>query len=234
MFEQYTESARRVIFFARYEASALSSASIDTEHLLLGLVREGRGVAGEILKRGGLTHGAVQRQLEDAKDPAAPTPTSVDIPLAPHALKALRGAAEEAERMDAPHIGVEHLLLGLLAVPDSVAGRILAAHGLRLDEVREEVRLRAPAKRAQSDHGIPSNDWPTFCNGSSSTGRPTACHSFSERAIRVDIALPDEKWVVTFFDDRRIAVEVFLRSGVVEDAVALERLFDKLGTEKSG
>jgi ATP-dependent Clp protease ATP-binding subunit ClpC len=203
MFEQYTEQSRRVIFFARYEASVLGSLAIDTEHLLLGLLREAGGIAGAILERGGLTHAAVQRRLEDRRHPGGPTSTAVDIPLTEDARSVLLHAAREAERMPAPYVGLEHLLLGLLAVRESVAGEILAARGLRLDEVREEVRLRAPVK--DSDDGV-----------------------------RVDLALPEEKWVVTFFADGRTTVEVFLPSGVIEDGAALTRLFDKLGPEQGG
>lgn len=234
MFEQYTESARRVIFFARYEASVLGSASIGTEHLLLGVLREGRGIAAAILERGGLSHGTVQRQLQEAKGPAEPTSTAVDIPLSPNARTVLRAAAGEADRMHVPYVGPEHLLLGLLTVPDSGAGLIFLASGVELEEVREEVRLRSPVKPSQSDHGNPFQRLADLLRRLEQHRAAYRVSPFSDDAIRVEIALPEEKWVVTFFDDSRITVEVFPRAGVVEDDGALQRLFDKLGTANSG
>src|ERR1700716_2106380 len=114
MFERYTHPARRVIFFARYEASALASSSIDTEHLLLGLLREEAGIAGKIFKRNKLTYEVVRREIEARGRLQAPTSTSVDMPLSPEAKLVLQHASEEAERMDASHIDTEHLFLGLL------------------------------------------------------------------------------------------------------------------------
>jgi hypothetical protein len=127
MFERYTDRARRIIFFARYDASALASSSIDTEHLPLGLLREGAGIAGK-----------------------------------------------------------------------------------------------------------PSNETslPTSCYGS----RRRAAHhvsAFHQEAIRVEVALPEEKWVVTIFPDGRVAVEVFSASGAVDDESALARLLDRLGPPKN-
>jgi ATP-dependent Clp protease ATP-binding subunit ClpC len=82
MFERYTDRVRRVIFFARYDASALASPSIDTEHLLLGLLREGAGIAGKIFKRNKLTYEVVRREIEARGRLQTPTSTSVDMPLA--------------------------------------------------------------------------------------------------------------------------------------------------------
>ena len=101
MFERYTDRARRVIFFARYDASALASSSIDTEHLLLGLLREGAGIAGKIFKRNKLTYEMVRREIEARGRLRAPTPTSVDMPLSPEAKLVLQHASEEAERRSA-------------------------------------------------------------------------------------------------------------------------------------
>ena len=212
----------------------LGSPAIDTEHLLLGLLREGRGVAGVILERSGLTHAALQRQLEERRNPGAPTSTSVDIPLTEDAQSVLLHAGAEAERMPAPHVGHEHLLLGLLAVPESFAGEILVAHGLRLDEVREEIRLRTPVKDRGSD---PAGSFALLADLLRRLEERRAAYRvspFSDDAVRVDIALPEEKWVVTFFADRRTTVEVFLPSGAIEDSAALARLFDRLGPPASG
>jgi len=146
MFERYTDRARRVIFFARYEASVLASSSIDTEHLLLGLLREGAGIAGKIFKRSKLTYEVVRREIEARGRLQAQTSTSVDMPLSPEAKRVLQHASEEAERMDAAHIDIEHLLLGLLRESECLAADILTSKGLHLEEVREETRLQSPAK----------------------------------------------------------------------------------------
>jgi hypothetical protein len=117
MFERYTDRARRVIFFARYDASALASSSIDTEHLLLGLLCEGAGIAGKIFKRNKLTYEVVRREIEARGRLQAPTSTNVDMPLSPEAKLVLQHASEEAERMDASHIDTEHLLLAACRFP---------------------------------------------------------------------------------------------------------------------
>src|SRR5512134_2267334 len=120
MFERYTEQARRIVFFARYEAAQLGASSIDTEHLLLGLLREGGGIAGLILKRAGVGSAAIRKKIEARIVADHPTSTSVDIPLTAPAKRALRYADEEATRLDdAEHIGTEHLLLGLLREPET-------------------------------------------------------------------------------------------------------------------
>jgi len=234
MFERYTDRARRVIFFARYEASALASSSIDTEHLLLGLLREGAGIAGGVFKRTKLTYEVVRREIEARGRLQAPTSTSVDMPLSPEAKRVLQHAGEEAERMDASHIDMEHLLLGLLRESECLAADILTSKGLRLEEVREETRLQSPAKEVAPR---PREAFPKLADFLRQLeDRRAAYHvsAFHQEAIRVEVALPEEKWVVTFLPDGRVAVEVFSASGAVEDEAALARLLDRLGPPKTG
>lgn len=233
MFERYTDRARQVIFFARYDASALGSASIDTEHLLLGLLRETAGIAGTIFRRSKLSYEVVRREIEARGRLQAPTPTSVDMPLSPEAKRVLQHASEEAERMDASHIGTEHLLLGLLREPECLAADILTSKGLHLQEVREETRLQSPAKEAAPR---PKEAFPKLADLLRRLeDRRAAYHvsAFHQDAIRVEVALPEEKWVVTFFPDGHVAVEVFSGSGAVEDEAALARLLDRLDPPKS-
>jgi ATP-dependent Clp protease ATP-binding subunit ClpA len=233
MFERYTDRARQVIFFARYDASALASSSIDTEHLLLGLLREGEGIAGRIFKRSKLSYEVVRREIEARGRLQAPTPTSVDMPLSPEAKRVLQHASEEAERMDASHIGTEHLLLGLLRESECLAADILTSKGLHLEEVREETRLQSPAKEAAPR---PKEAFPKLADLLRRLeDRRAAYHvsAFHQDSIRVEVALPEEKWVVTVFPDGHVAVEVFSRSGAVEDEAALARLLDRLDPPKS-
>jgi quinol monooxygenase YgiN len=147
MFERYTERARRVLFFARYEASQLGSTAINSEHLLLGLLREGKGLTSRIFDQAHLDPMAVHVEIYDAAADRPRIATSVEIPIATEAKAALERAAEEATALRHHHIGTEHLLLGLLHLPESTAGAILTRAGLGLPAVRESiVALLAGAK----------------------------------------------------------------------------------------
>jgi uncharacterized protein (TIGR03435 family) len=139
MFERFTEQARRALFFARYEASELGSTSIDTEHLLLGLMRESTGLTSRLFADAGIA-------LEDIRDdvlrriPEQPKiPTSVEIPFSGAAKRALKHAAQEADRLSHDYIGTEHLLLGLLREQDSVAADALTSRDLGFDRVRKRI-----------------------------------------------------------------------------------------------
>jgi len=229
MFERYTDRARRVIFFARYEASAFGSSSIDTEHLLLGLLREGGGVTGQILDRGQVSSEGVRKDVEARGVAPGPTPTSVDIPLAPAAMRTLQHAAEEARSMNVPYIGTEHLLLGLLHEQEGLAARVLGAKGLRLEALREEVRLLSQAREGTPR---PREAFPKLAEFLAQLDERRAAYhvaAFRGEAIRVEVALPEERWVATFVADGRVAVEVFEASGSVQDEAALARLLDRLG-----
>ena len=138
MFERYTEKARRVIFFARYEASQFGSPYIESEHLLLGLLREDKGLTNRFLR----SHAAVEsirKQVEGHTVAREKTSTSVDLPLSNESKRVLAYAGEEAERLANQHIGTEHLLLGLLREEKCFSAQILMERGLRLSVVREEL-----------------------------------------------------------------------------------------------
>jgi ATP-dependent Clp protease ATP-binding subunit ClpC len=139
MFERYTERARRVIFFARYEASQLGSNSIETEHLLLGLIREGKGLTSRIFSKSHLSMESIRKEIEGRALYRDKVSTSVDIPLSQESKRVLGYAAEEAERMLHNYIGTEHILLGLMREEKSVAAGILAEKGMRLSAVREDI-----------------------------------------------------------------------------------------------
>jgi ATP-dependent Clp protease ATP-binding subunit ClpC len=138
MFERYTEKARRIIFFARYEASQFGSPYIETEHILLGLLREDKALTNRFLR----SHTAVEsirKQIEAHTTVREQVSTSVDLPLSNESKSVLAFAAEEAERLSHKHIGTEHLLLGLLREEKCFGAQILHEHGLRLSTVREEL-----------------------------------------------------------------------------------------------
>jgi len=139
MFERYTERARRVLFFARYEASQLGNTSIETEHLLLGLIREGKGLTSLIFGRSHVSLEDVRRELESRNVFREKLATSVEIPFSAGTTRVLHYAAEEAERLLHNYIGTEHLLLGILREERSVAASILMEKGMRLNSVREDI-----------------------------------------------------------------------------------------------
>jgi hypothetical protein len=126
MFERYTEKARRVIFFARYEASQFGSPKIETEHLLLGLLREDTSLHRWLPK---MNAEAIRRRVDESSPKRPPTSTALDLPLTAGAKKALKQAANEAERLVSNHIGTEHLLMGLIEEKDSFAAKLLLEGG---------------------------------------------------------------------------------------------------------
>src|SRR4051794_3479478 len=137
MFEKYTEKARRVIFFARYEASQFGSPYIETEHLLLGLLREDKALTNRFLRGQGQVE-AIHKQIEDLRVVHEKVSTSVDLPLSDEGKRVLAYAAEEAARLSHQHIGTEHLLLGLLREENSFAAQLLKERGVMLLRIREE------------------------------------------------------------------------------------------------
>src|ERR687886_804858 len=139
MFERYTEKARRVIFFARYEASQFGAPAIEPEHLLLGLMREDKTLTSRFFPRAQVTIEAIRKEIEGRTLLREKISTSVELPLAPETKRVLAYAHEESDRLQHRHIGTEHLLLGLLREERSMAAEILYERGLRLNAVREEV-----------------------------------------------------------------------------------------------
>jgi uncharacterized damage-inducible protein DinB len=139
MFERYTEKAGRVIFFARYEAGNFGSPYIETEHLLLGVLREDKAVRNRFLQ----SHASVdsiRKQIEGHTTIRETISTSVDLPLSNECNRVLAYAAEEAQRLSHEHIGTEHLLLGLLREEKCFAAAILQERGLQLEAIREELQ----------------------------------------------------------------------------------------------
>lgn len=137
VFERYTEVARRVIYFARMEASVYGCPRIETEHVLLGLIREDPQTR-KILDQ---SSAAVVRERVEAEypPPRQRVPASVDLPLSQASKRALAYAAEEAERLRHRMIGATHLLLGLLREPQGLAARILADLKVSLEEARRAI-----------------------------------------------------------------------------------------------
>lgn len=143
MFERYTEKARRVIFFSRYEASQFGSIAIEPEHLLLGIAREDMVLLKRFIKGDGVTVETFRTEIQSHLKTEEKTQTSVELPLAAATKRALAYAHEESDRLQHRHIGTEHFLLGILREPETLAGQILCKHGVELEEVRESCSTQA-------------------------------------------------------------------------------------------
>ena len=141
MFERFTEKARRVIFFSRYEASQFGSTTIESEHMLLGLLREDRPMVDSLLPPSESAND-IGREVAEHSVVKEKVSTSIDLPLAQDCKKALAYAAEEAERLLHGSISTAHLLLGLLRVETCVAAKILKGHGLDLAQIRETLATK--------------------------------------------------------------------------------------------
>ena len=165
MFERFTEQARRGLFFAREEASQLGSLRIDTEHLLLGLTRDGKGLTNCLFADAGTALDDIRHEVL-RRVPARPkTSTSQEMPFSAAAERVLQHSAEEADRLLHDYLGTEHLRLGLLSEEGSVAADVLTSRGLRLDTVREQiVKLLSDGERPgyPGPPSIPANtfEWP--------------------------------------------------------------------------
>jgi ATP-dependent Clp protease ATP-binding subunit ClpC len=135
MFERYTEKARRIIFFARYEASQLGSSYIEPEHLLLGLLRESRELITPPVDLDDLVH-----ELRAMPPSGEKISTSVEMPFSHGAKRVLAYGANEAKRLSHQHIAPEHLLLGVLRESGTPAETVLRKHGVSLAVLREKMR----------------------------------------------------------------------------------------------
>ncbi len=137
MFERYTGSGRRAIFFARYEASQYGNPYPEPEHLLLAVLRADQALTERFIKNATLAD--IRKQIEERTEIRPKTSTSVDLPLNDASKRVLSYAAEEAERLGHKNIGTPHLLLGLLREEESLAAEILRANGLDPDTFREAI-----------------------------------------------------------------------------------------------
>jgi ATP-dependent Clp protease ATP-binding subunit ClpC len=139
MFDKFTERARKVMSLARREAQRLHHEYIGTEHILLGLVQEGQGVAANVLKSLEIDLDKLRREVEKIVKPGPASEPAVQIPFTPRAKKVVELALEEANTLSHNYIGTEHLLLALLREQEGIAAHVLRSLGVKLEDVREEV-----------------------------------------------------------------------------------------------
>ena len=138
MHDKFTERVRKVIYLAREEAARLQHDYIGTEHLLLGVIREGEGIAAAVLNNLGLDLDRIRQEVENMVAPSGGTMTIGEIPFTPRAKRVLELAVDEARALGHNYVGTEHLLLGLIREGDGVAAKVLLELGVDRKRVREE------------------------------------------------------------------------------------------------
>jgi ATP-dependent Clp protease ATP-binding subunit ClpC len=164
MVTNFTDRAREIIRLANQEAQRLNHQYIGTEHVLLGLIKEGRSVAAQVLKNLDVDLRAIRKEVEKIVHSGPDMVAMNKLPQTPRARKVIEYAIDEARSLNHSYVGSEHILLGLLREREGVAAQILMNLGLTLEEVREEVLnvvghgLRAD-QRITEPHGI----WRRLC-----------------------------------------------------------------------
>jgi ATP-dependent Clp protease ATP-binding subunit ClpA len=138
MFERFTDRARRVVVLAQQEARGLDHNYIGTEHLLLGLIHEGEGVAAKALESLGISLDGVRQQVEEIIGRGQQAPSG-HIPFTPRAKKVLELSLRESLQLGHDYIGTEHILLGLVREGDGVGAQVLVRLGAELNQVRQQV-----------------------------------------------------------------------------------------------
>jgi ATP-dependent Clp protease ATP-binding subunit ClpA len=139
MYERFTDRARKVMQLANQEAQRFGHQYIGTEHILLGLISEGSGVAANALENLGIDPAKVRREIELIVQSGPDMVTMGKLPQTPRAKKVIEYAVEEARGLNHDYVGTEHLLLGLVREVEGVAGQVLMHLGLKLQVLRDEV-----------------------------------------------------------------------------------------------
>src|SRR5712664_959971 len=165
MFERFTDASRRVVVLAQEEARILNHDYIGTEHILLGLLREGEGVAARALESLGISLDAVRQQVEEIIGQGQQAPSG-HIPFTPRAKKVLELSLREALQLGHNYIGTEHILLGLIREGEGVAAQVLQKLGADLGRVRQQV-IQLLSGYAGAKEGAPQG------GGSSSESQPS-------------------------------------------------------------
>ena len=176
MFERFTDRARKVMALANQEAQRFNHEYIGTEHILLGLVKEGSGVGANVLKNLDVDLRKVRLEVEKLVKSGPDMVTMGKLPQTPRAKKVIEYAIEEARSLNHNYVGTEHLLLGLLREHEGVAAQVLMNLGLKLDEVREEVlNLLGAGVDPEEDTGKEDAEVPS---GKSAKSKTPALDSF--------------------------------------------------------
>jgi len=153
MFDRFTDRAKKVMSFARQEAMKFNHEYIGTEHILLGLVQEGSGVAANVLKNMSIDLEKIRHEVEKIVKTGPSMVTMGQLPFTPRAKKVLELSLEEASQLSHNYIGTEHLLLGLIRENEGIAAQVLMNLGVKLDDVREEVLEFLGASESGDEEG---------------------------------------------------------------------------------
>jgi ATP-dependent Clp protease ATP-binding subunit ClpC len=178
MFERFTDRARKVMALANQEAQRFNHEYIGTEHILLGLVKEGSGVGANVLKNLDVDLRKVRLEVEKLVKSGPDMVTMGKLPQTPRAKKVIEYAIEEARNLNHNYVGTEHLLLGLLREHDGVAAQVLMNLGLKLEEVREEVLNLLGAGVESEETAAPEKGPSQSSSGKQGKSRTPALDSF--------------------------------------------------------
>ncbi|MFT7077309.1 MAG: ATP-dependent Clp protease ATP-binding subunit ClpC, partial [Planctomycetota bacterium] len=179
MFDRFTDRAKKVMNLARQEAQRFNHEYLGTEHILLGLVQEGSGVAANVLKNMGIDLNKIRMEVEKIVKTGPSMVTMGQLPFTPRAKKVLELSMEEAGNLGHNYIGTEHLLLGLIKENEGIAAQVLLNLGVKLEDVREEVLdfLGADSGDDEDDETTVSDDGPSG-QASNSKSKTPALDSF--------------------------------------------------------
>jgi ATP-dependent Clp protease ATP-binding subunit ClpC len=158
MFDRFTDRAKKVMNLARQEAQRFNHEYLGTEHVLLGLVQEGSGVAANVLKNMGVDLARIRAEIEKLVKSGPSMVTMGQLPFTPRAKKVLELSMEEAHNLGHNYIGTEHLLLGLIKENEGIAAKVLTNLGVKLEDVREEVLEFLGADPTEDDEDIETSD----------------------------------------------------------------------------
>ncbi len=174
MFDRFTDRAKKVMNLARQEAQRFNHEYLGTEHILLGLVQEGSGVAANVLKNMGIDLNKIRMEVEKIVKTGPSMVTMGQLPFTPRAKKVLELSMEEAGNLGHNYIGTEHLLLGLIKENEGIAAQVLLNLGVKLEDVREEVLdfLGADTADEEDDETGVGEDGPSGQSGSSKSKTP--------------------------------------------------------------
>ena len=183
MFERFTDRARRVLVLAQEEARLLNHSFIGTEHILLGLIHEGEGLAAKALESLGISLEAVREKVEETIGPAGSAPTG-SPPFTPRAKKVLELSLREALQLGHNYIGTEHMLLGLVREGEGVAAQVLISLGADLSRVRQQViQLLSGYQGREQSAGVSQHA--VYARAEPSEPRPTAVgESWTVQVVR--------------------------------------------------
>jgi ATP-dependent Clp protease ATP-binding subunit ClpA len=224
MFERFTDRARRVVVLAQEEARMLNHNYIGTEHILLGLIHEGEGVAAKALESLGISLEAVRQQVEEIIGQGQQAPSG-HIPFTPRAKKVLELSLREALQLGHNYIGTEHILLGLIREGEGVAAQVLVRLGADLNRVRQQViqLLHGYQGKEPAAAGAPSENAPDAGGHWLPGTRPGRDDDYLRRAVRSDDRLRRPWWARSLFNTVQADVTESLLQAVLRRLYSIDR-----------